>query len=734
LQPIVVTHPTNLPDEPTSFIGREREIDELRTLLQQPTVRLLTLTGPGGVGKTRLALQVASALLPEFRDGVFFVSLASLADPALVPSALAAVLEIKEEQGKSLLQRLAEQLQEKHLLLVLDNFEHLLMAASNVAKLLDACRELRILVTSRIPLHLSRENEYSVPPLAVPDPNHLPDPGTLSQYEAVALFVQRAGAVKSGFAHTNENAPAVAEICYRLDGLPLALELAAARIRLFSPGALLARLQSSLQLLTGGPQDQPARQQTLRNTIDWSYNLLSPDDQALLTRLSVFAGGCTLEAAEAVCNLDGELDLLDGMTSLVEQSLVRLQGEKEQRFIMLETVREYAYEKLVEGGERNQVREAHAAQYLNLAQEAESGTTGPNQGMWFARLEAEHDNLRAALSWFLDRRQIEEELRLAAALIRFWVVRGHWSEGVRWLDAGLTLDDGVAGKIRARALQSLGDLIGGQGEHERAVLLLEEALSLFRILGDKESNASALITLGFVVYSKGDVTQAIQCVEEGLAFFRQVGDRQRLIEALIWLGIIADDGGDFGVAEAHWREALALAREMGDTTSVANSLNGLGLTLMEQGNLGEAKAILEESLSLSRELELNNHLPYALDTLACVESEQGDNERAATLFAEALSVSQQLGDKRTLLFVLGHMAELAVTQGNIARAARLGGAEAAGRDASRIPIVPVEREHRERALDRARQELGEDAFRRAWERGRAMSLAEAVACALGEIP
>jgi predicted ATPase/class 3 adenylate cyclase len=369
LQPILVTHPNNLPAEPTPFIGREREIAQIAGLLQDSHIRMATLTGPGGTGKTRLALQVGSTLLYDFRHGVLFVNLAPLTDPALVPSSIAEVLGVKEEAGKGPMESLVDALTGKHLLLVLDNYEHLLDAAPLIATLLERCRDLHALVTSRMPLHLSWEHEHAVPPLSIPDPRHLPDPERLTQYEAVALFIERARATDDSFTVTNQNAPAVAEICSRLDGLPLAIELAAARIKLFPPRALLQRLNSRLKLLTGGARDRPARQQTLRNTIDWSYALLSPEEQTLFARLSVFAGGCTFEAADAVCNPEGELDALEGMISLVDKSLLRREGgDDEPRFVMLETIREYAAERLnVEGGTR-QLQGCHLRYYLGFAE------------------------------------------------------------------------------------------------------------------------------------------------------------------------------------------------------------------------------------------------------------------------------------------------------------------------------------------------------------------------------
>ncbi|HEV3474350.1 MAG TPA: adenylate/guanylate cyclase domain-containing protein, partial [Actinomycetota bacterium] len=422
--------PNNLPTRLTRFIGRGPEIMAVEDLLEN--TRLLTLTGPGGTGKTRLSLQVASEMLPRFEDGAFFVDLSPITDPSLVATSIADAVGAKEEPGRSVGDTLQDHLRDKELLLVLDNFEQVTAATDVVQLLLNCAPRLKLLVTSRIVLHLSGEQEYPVPPLALPDPAHLPGLEALSQFEAVALFIDRARAVKPDFAVTNENAPAVAEICARLDGLPLAIELAAVRVKLLSPQSMLARLGQRLPLLTGGARDLPERQRTLRGAIEWSHDLLDDAKRSLFARLAVFQGGCTLEAAEAVCGTD--LDVLDGLASLVDESLLRRSEttDGELRFGMLETIREFAAERLAESGQQEKLRRRHAEWVMAFAEEAEPEIVGENQALWLDRTEREHDNIRAALRWANDHGEGEIALRTGASLWRFWQQRGHLREGRQW--------------------------------------------------------------------------------------------------------------------------------------------------------------------------------------------------------------------------------------------------------------------------------------------------------------
>jgi predicted ATPase/class 3 adenylate cyclase len=450
------SRPNNLPMQPTLLVGREREVEDIRGRLLAPEVRLLTLTGPGGTGKSRLALQAAADLIEEFEDGVYFVALATLTDPTLVASSVAQVLGVRESGNQPLIEGIEDYLQDKRLLLVLDNFEQILEAAPLASELLSSAPHLKVLATSRIPLRIYGEREYAVPPLAIPDPKMLPALEVLSQYEAVRLFIERAEAAKAGFEITSENAPAVAEICARLDGLPLAIELAAARIKLLPPNAILARLSNRLKLLTGGARDLPERQRTLRGAIEWSHTLLEEGEKTLFARMAVFSGGRTLEAVEAVCDAEGDLpmDVFDGVSSLVDNSLLRQEEgpESEPRFVMLETIHEYAREKLRESGEADQIGRAHTGYFLALAEEAEPELTGSDQVGWLERLEAEHDNLRAALSRSLERSDAELGLGLASALLYFWFQRGYWGEGRGWLEEALAVNAGAAAPLRAKAL------------------------------------------------------------------------------------------------------------------------------------------------------------------------------------------------------------------------------------------------------------------------------------------
>ena len=541
------TSPNNLPFQLTSFIGRTKEIGEAKQLLSKE--RLLTLTGPGGSGKTRLALQIAADLIEHFRDGVFFVELAPITDPGLIASTIARNLGITEALGQSIVESLKDYLNNKSLLLVLDNFEQVILAAPLVADVLATCSELKVLVTSREGLRISGEQEYPVPTLAFPDLNRLPPVESLSQYAAIELFVQRSQAVKPDFRITNGTAQAVAEICYRLDGMPLAIELAAARIKLFPPRAMLARLERRLEFLTGGPRDLPVRQQTLRNTIAWSYDLLNENEQKLFRRLSVFVGGCTLEAVEAVAgDHSAQISLLDLFESLLNKNLLReVEGMNgEPRFMMLELLREFGLEQLDTSGEKETIRYRHANYFLALAEQAEAGLESSEQVEWMNRLEQEHDNLRAALEWSKTAEDTGEIcLRLAGTLGTFWEARGYFSEGRERLSA-ILLIEAARGRTaaRARILARAAELAYRQSDYPATIAHAGESLAICREVGDKQGIADALVKIGNAATEGGDYTTASGLYEEALAIWHELEDGHGIARALISLGWVALRPGD----------------------------------------------------------------------------------------------------------------------------------------------------------------------------------------------
>ncbi|MGN6699971.1 MAG: ATP-binding protein, partial [Thermomicrobiales bacterium] len=562
--------PLNLPVPPTPLVGREREVAAVSALLRAPAARLVTLTGPGGVGKTRLGLLVAAGLADDFRDGVAFVPLAAVSDPALVVPAIAAALGVREVVGQPLAATLAAFLRARRLLLLLDNVEQVLPAAAALADLLAACPAVTLLVTSRAALRIAAEREYVVPPLDLPAPQSALTPDALWRNEAVRLFVERARSVVPAFRATAADAHAIAAICCRLDGLPLAIELAAARSRLLAPPALLARLERRLALLTGGGADLPARQQTLRGTLDWSYLLLGPDDQALFARLAVFVGDWTLEAAEAVCGDSGgrALDVLTGLESLVSKNLVQHSAgvDSAPRLRLLETIREYALERLAASGAQDEASELfrrHAVYYLALA-ETEPAVRGPAWGAWLARLDQEYDNVRAALGWALDAGETALLLRFGVALRRFWHARGEVSQGRRWLAAALAGDDVPAAELRARAIHTLANLAHYQGDYQQAQALYAESLRLRRAIGDQSGIAGSLASLAEVHQNQGNYAGTRALHEEALAIWRALGDVRGIGGSLAELGTLACRQGEFPRAAALLEEGLALARRAGD--------------------------------------------------------------------------------------------------------------------------------------------------------------------------
>jgi predicted ATPase/class 3 adenylate cyclase len=726
----------NLPVQLTPLVGREREVTTVRDRLLDPDTRLLTLTGTGGTGKTRLALQVAAEALDAFPDGTFFVNLAPIGDPDLVLPTIAQTLGLTESGSQPLRETLHTFLQDKHLLLLLDNFEQVLDAAAVVADLLAARARVRIMVTSRAVLHLRGERLYPVPPLALPSLTPLPPLERLTQYAAVRLFIERTRNVQPDFVVTNETAPAVAEICVRLDGLPLAIELAAARVRLFTPLALLARLSSRLGVLTGGARDLPARQRTLRATIDWSYSLLTAEDQILFARLSVFVGGHTLEAIEAICNPDGALDVLGGVESLLEKSLLEhTEVEGETRFVLLETLHEYARERLEASGEAEELRRRHTAYFLELAQRA-AVHGGTVEAGWLERLEREHDNLRAALGWTHDRAEVELEVKLAVALALFWATRGYLGEARERLGGLLALQGrhrhALPPDLRAEALFWLGHMLWAEADYERAAPLMEETLALCRVLGEPRVAARCLRILGHIARERGDGEQATALFREALDLARDIGDTARTAWALLGLGDVAREQGDAARLERFCAESLTLFREVSDKRGEGYALNNLGLAARLRQDVPQAAALFADSLAVFRELGFAVGVAEVLSNVGGLARVQGQLEQARTAFVESLALARTAGPMAVVADDLVGLAGVAGAQQQAARASRLFGTAQALREANRMPRWPVHETDHERDVAATRAALGEDAFTAAWAAGQVLPLEQAIAEALGE--
>jgi predicted ATPase/DNA-binding SARP family transcriptional activator len=750
-QPAPRRRPGTLPVPPTPLIGREQAVAEVSALVREGHTRLVTLTGVGGTGKTRLALQVAAELDCEFSDGAWFVALAPVADPLLVLATLAQALGVREAAGRSLEERLREDLCGRQLLVVLDNFEHLLAAAPAVTGLLAACPKLAVLATSRAALRVSGEQVYELPPLATPDLDALDaadpaDEDGLLANDAVALFVVRARAVRPNFTLTAANAAAVATICARLDGLPLALELAAARLRLLSAQELQARLQRRLELLTGGPRDLPARQQTLRATLDWSHDLLDPAEQQLLARLAVFAGGCTLAAAEAVCGTDGDRawSVLDGLTGLVANSLLRRDPQHEDpqgdgdgaelvegsRLWLLETVREYAWEQLQASGQADAVSGRHAAHYLALAERAWPELWGADQERWYVRLDHEHDNLRSALAWAQARPDPELLVRLAGAVGPYWEARGQFSEAHRWLDAALAAQH-VSPRARARALQAESRLWILAGDAPRALPHLEECLTLFQGLNDARWTAVTISHLAGALRQLGQHDRADTLYDQSVQLARQHQDPWALSLALNNQGSdLLEERADTARARPLLEESLALRRTLGEPRGVATTLSSLGPLALLDGDPERAAGVFAEQLTLAQQAGLVPHTAWALAGLGLAAVYQDAGDRAAPLLWQALRLARDLGDHSTIADCL---AGLAAVTADPAAAARLWGVlQRLHHDLGTTP--PSTRLLHHQQLEALRQTLGAEALQAALADGADTPTDQAITAALHDDP
>ncbi|HMS39187.1 MAG TPA: protein kinase [Pyrinomonadaceae bacterium] len=639
----------NLTENFSSIIGREKEIAEIQEILRLANVRLLTLTGIGGTGKTTLAKSIAAKMLADFKDGVFFIKFAAVTNPELVASTIAQTLGLSEAGGKPIFEILKDFLCERQILLVIDNFEQITQAAPTIAEIISTSKKLKIIITSRVLLHLSFEREFIVPPLIVPRNFSEIAPENLLEYEAVKLFVERAKQATPNFALTKETSSSVAEICLRLDGLPLAIELAAARIKILSPAAILAKLENRLKLLTGGARDLPAHQQTMRGTIEWSYKLLDENEKCLFRRLAIFAGGFTFEAVEFVVN--GEtaqtIDVLDCLTSLIEQSLLSSKEENGTiRFRMLEVVREYANEILIESGEVQMQRQNHAEYFLMLAQEAEPFLQATQTAVWLDRLEEELDNVRTSLEWFLEN-DYEKAANLAAAIRSFWVVRGHLTEGRRWLETvQAKVSNEISPAIRFKLIVALAWLARSQGDYETARKAYLVGLTESEKDGDKPQIALFNRGLGVVAFEQNDFVLARKFFEDGLAISREINDKTTISGLLNSLGDLARTESKIAEARVLYEESLAIYVELGNQQAVNGSYINLGAIAYRENDYETAHSYFSEALKVSQELRHGIHLSYSLDGFAALAGKRGDWFHAACLAGAAENLRETIGFER----------------------------------------------------------------------------------------
>lgn len=681
--------PNNLPIQLTSFIGREREIEEVKRCLG--VSRLVNIMGSGGAGKTRLALQAAADLVEGYRDGVWLVELAPMSDPSLVPRAVASAVGASEQPWRAPIETLTEFLRDKSVLILLDNCEHMLAACAYLTgALLRVCPNLKILATSREALKVTGETTWRIPPLSIPDSRHLPSTDRLSEYDSVRLFVDRAAAITPHFAVTMSNVPAIAQICHCLDGIPLAIELAAARVKVLAVEQIAARLDDRFRLLTEGSRNALPRQQTLRGVMDWSFDLLSTNERVLFRRLSVFAGGWALEAAETVCsgNEVEASEILDLLTHLVDKSLVVAEtGGNEARYRLLETVRQYAKVRLDESGEFSIIRRNHCNWYLGLAEQAATALQGSHVEEWLARLETEHDNFRAALTWSqTEPPDAEPGLRLAGALWWFWFLRGYWTEGRRWLEVVVSSRNAVAPATLAPALLGASVFAWRRGDNEAAATLGAESLALYEASIDKHGIALALQHLGYVASDRGEDDRALALSEQSFQLCKELGDRWLSTFPLVLQGQISLRRGDLDRAAACFEESLALRREAGDRSRLASSLGLLG------------------KVALAR----------------------GDYVRGSTLYKEGLTVSRSLGDKHLIARCLEGLAYIAALQSDPQRAMKLLGASEVLREAMGFAFSPADRQEIDNWRTQVRSRLGEAATAAAITWGRNLTLSEAV--------
>ena len=719
------TQRTNLPAQSTPLIGREREIASALALLRKPDVRLVTLTGPGGVGKTRLSLQIAADLLGEHEQGVWFVELASVTDPGLVLPAIANVLSVKDSTDRPIVEALGEHLRHLHLLLVLDGFEHAVNAATLIVDLLRAAPRIKILVSSREVLRVTGEHQYPVPPLDLPDVRRRQTAAMLVQYEAVALFVQRAKAAKADFDITEQNAAAIAAICVRLDGLPLAIELAAARSRVLAPQALLERLTSRLKVLTGGARDRPARQQTMLGAIGWSYDQLSEDEQRLFWRLGVFVSGWTLGAAEQVCGEGLALDTLSGLESLLDKSLIRHTEARDTRFSMLEVIREFAAEKLAESREAETIHNRHLTHILAFTQRAGSESDGEHEAEWRMRVREESDNIRTAVSWALADSNPEAAVQIASSIWPYWDMFGWLDEMHAWM--GRSASAALPPALRAAALRLQGVFTNDPSEKKAC---WETALRLYRALGDQNGIGRCINNLGYLARSAGDYAAAGSLFEESLRMARASGDTLSVVFPLVNLALNALFLGDFAGSEAYLDQHQTAIQAAGSVSGMAENKRLRGYVALRQGRYPLARKLLQEAVEIARSGDDVSLLARCHVHQGYLALREGSTAEAYTLLADGLRGFHESGASEGVQLALRGLAALAGVQRRSERAAQLFGAAEALRERLGMVLPPVERPEYEEYVAAVRTAVNDHDFTTAWAEGRGMSLDQAVGLAL----
>jgi predicted ATPase/transcriptional regulator with XRE-family HTH domain len=724
--------PNNLPAQRTTFIGRREEVEAVVHLLRRPGTRLLTLNGPPGIGKTRLSLQASAEMLDDFANGVFFVPLAPASDPDLVLPTIAQALGVRDSGDQPLADALKSYLRARQMLLVLDNFEQVTAAAPVVGELLSAAPELKIMVTSREVLRLYGEQDFPVPPMAVPGTEQVN--GNWTHYEALQLFSERASNAKYSFLMTSEDMRLATEICARLDGLPLAIELAAARVRDLSLGEMLAKIGDRLALLAHGPVDLPPRQRTLRGAISWSYDLLSESEQRVFRRMSIFVGGSTPEAAEKVIvGSEAEDGGSSGMlASLVAKNLLKRETDGEERYWMLETIRDYASEQLTGSGESDELRQRHAEYYMAFVEQAEVELQGRDQVAWLGRLDREYPNVRSALTWSQGQDGLRElGLRMAGALGKFWETRGYISEGRSMLAGVLSgMAEGEATPVAGKALSAAGRLALYPGDFQAARVSFEKSLAISRLLGNKPGIANALNNLGVVAQAQGENETARAAFAEALAIRRELGDKAGIANSLNSLGTLAVTMSDYASAVALTEEGLQIRRELGHKYGIMLSLANLGDARRLEGNYEAASELLEECLSMSQEAGNKPMIANALHTLGHVAQRCEDWARAAQFFSDSLKVYQELSEKPGIAECLAGLAELAAQKGEPERAARLFGAVDSILQDTGFHLSLLDRTEYERGIAAARAQISEEAWNSEWQHGSAMELEDVIAFAL----